>query len=57
MESASIVVTAAHIDWSSTTLCERHLVDFVQEAWPLIESADFIDNWHISAICGTHIFW
>jgi len=26
-------------------------VDFVQEAWPLIESAEYIDNWHIHAIC------
>ena len=44
-------VSAPEVDWAATELCERHLIDFVKESWPLIESASYIDNWHISAIC------
>ena len=45
-------ITPVEVDWLfSTILCERHLIDFIQEAWPLIESADYIDNGHFSTIC------
>lgn len=32
-------------------LAERSLIEFIRQAWPIVESAPFIDNWHISAIC------
>lgn len=33
-------------------LCRRSLYDFAVGAWPVLEPAnDFIDNWHIKAIC------
>jgi hypothetical protein len=34
------------------TLAERSLHHFVRQAWPLVESAEFIDGWHIRAICA-----
>jgi hypothetical protein len=34
------------------TLAERSLHHFVRQAWPIVESAPFIDGWHIRAICA-----
>lgn len=39
------------LDEAVKRLCELSLYDYVQEAWRHIESADFIDNFHIGAIC------
>ena len=30
---------------------KRHLYRFVRSAWEHIEQVDFVDNWHIGAIC------
>ena len=32
-------------------MAKRSLIEFVQEAWPLIDPAPFQNNWHIEAIC------
>jgi hypothetical protein len=32
-------------------LCQHSLYDFVREFWPLVETADYIDGWHIRCIC------
>ncbi len=29
----------------------RGLHEFVRRAWPLVESGQFLDNWHIGAVC------
>lgn len=34
-----------------TIRAETSLHEFVRQAWSLVESAPFIDNWHIGAIC------
>lgn len=35
-----------------TEKAERHLLEFIKQAWPIIEpSTPFIDGWHIGAIC------
>ena len=34
-----------------TEMAKRSLIEFVQEAWPLIDPAPFQNNWHIGAIC------
>lgn len=34
-----------------TLYAERHLHDFVKQAWPYIETCQYIDGWHIQAIC------
>lgn len=37
---------------ASKDLCERHLYDFQQEAWHILEpGTEFVPNWHIGAIC------
>lgn len=30
---------------------ETSLIEFVKQAWPLIESKDFVYNWHVKVIC------
>lgn len=33
-------------------LCGRHLIDFAERAWPILEpGASYVGNWHIEAIC------
>lgn len=32
-------------------LAEKSLYEFVRLAWPHIESAEYVDNWHVGAIC------
>jgi len=32
-------------------LCRKSLHRFVKEAWSVVESAPFVDNWHVGAIC------
>ena len=32
-------------------LAEKSLYHFVKQAWHIIESVDYIDNWHIKVIC------
>jgi len=32
-------------------LFSRSFYEFVKHSWPIIESASFVDNWHIGAIC------
>jgi predicted phage terminase large subunit-like protein len=34
------------------TLAERSLYHFVRQAWSIVESVEFIDGWHIEAICA-----
>ncbi len=38
------------LDEINRELAERHLYQFIRQAWPHVESAPFIDNWHIEAI-------
>lgn len=33
------------------TICEKSLYDFVKYFWNVVEANEFIDNWHIEAIC------
>jgi predicted phage terminase large subunit-like protein len=30
---------------------ERSLAEFVQQAWPIVEPAEFVSGWHMDAIC------
>ena len=32
-------------------LASRSLSEYVRQAWPIVESVPFIDNWHIDCIC------
>ena len=39
-------------DWIGAELAERHLRDFVSEAWHVVEpTTPFLPNWHLDAIC------
>ncbi len=41
------------VEGAKRKLAERHLRDFVAEAWPVVEpDTKFIDNWHIHVVCA-----
>ena len=33
-----------------TVLAERHLADFIRQAWPIIEPGPYLHNWHVDAV-------
>ena len=39
------------LDEINRELASRSLKEYVKQAWPYIESAPYIDNWHIGGIC------
>lgn len=52
MQSKSVRISDA--DWLAIEreYCERHLVNFVKKAWPIMEPATpYVHGWHIDAIC------
>lgn len=42
---------SAHVIAARRTLYSRRLKQFVKAFWPVIDSAPFVDNWHVDAIC------
>lgn len=45
-------ITAPSLELINAVLVEKNLKEFVVQAWRIIEpETDFVDNWHIDAIC------
>lgn len=57
IDLAAIAPLLAELPWDELptmverALCERSLIEFVKAAWPHFESSEYIDGWHLHAIC------
>lgn len=48
---AAETIDAVTVDDLRAELARRSLREFVEQAWPIVESVPFVSNWHIDEIC------